>query len=76
MPPELSQLITQFGTWIIFGYLYFQERKRNSEIQEARIAELKAVNEFLVKMLAETKGIALPAIFPPDKIPQGTKHPQ
>jgi hypothetical protein len=69
IPSELLQLVTQFGSWIIFGYLYFAERKRNSQVQEARIAELKAVNEFLVALVMETKGFKLPPIFPPEHIP-------
>jgi hypothetical protein len=49
MPPELVQLIGQFGTWVVFLYLYLSERKRNSEIQDARIQDCR---EFEVALMA------------------------
>jgi hypothetical protein len=55
IPPEVLQAISQFGTWVVFLYLFVSERKRSTEIQEARIAEHKQFEKLLYDLCVPDK---------------------
>lgn len=49
IPADLMQMFVQFGLPGVLLYLYLYERKCNGRIQEARIKELKEMNEYLMR---------------------------
>lgn len=63
IPADLMQMFVQFGLPGVLLYLYLYERKCNARIQEARIKELKDMNEFLISMSLRSP------VYPPDHIP-------
>lgn len=54
IPNEVLALVGQVGTWVVFLYLYLAERKRNSEVQDARIKECREFAEALVRFTHPT----------------------
>ena len=54
IPPEIASTLASLGALgVVFAWMYFAERKRNTEIQEARLRETNALQEARIKELKE-----------------------
>lgn len=53
IPPEIADVLKALGVGMVFVYLYFAERKRNSDIQDARLKELRELEEARIRELKE-----------------------
>ena len=57
IPPEVIQLVSQVGQWVVFLYLYLQERQRNAELQGERFKDHKIFEDTLIRLITrDTEG--------------------